>query len=397
MVSVKQQNLNQSIQLMDVLFSTLDDVTYSTIGVVSSIVITVTCLIAYQLSNESALKRLFETLGCGVKLVWSTIRSVLNQHNFETQLWSNRILFAHVVVFIFILIIGYVLNLMKTEYVVQREAHQLDTLEEYLDSAQNWTLAPVLLFKDLFFYGYLQSAKNGTLLGKLKTRAHQYDGKTVIEASTGHGKLGPILNQLTESTPETQRESLVFFIEETVWMNVIQTMMCLAEQTRSVAEKMYESTEKFAASLLVSMYNKRLPPDVVRRHVYNMRTWLETGLTVGSGRYSITMAMAEHAFLQYDTKAVKCIERIKDEESPLIELSMVPLVSTVHWYVAGIIMSMSVFLLEVGSKLVKVRLLVITNDILSNVRYSFRSIVHAVRVVVIYPIQRSFYRGMYRW
>jgi len=125
-----------------------------------------------------------------------------------------------------------------------------------------------------------------------------------------------------------------------------------------------------------------------------MRTWLEAGLAVGSGRYSVIASIEEYDFGRYDTKALKCIDKVDESEPPLIELSMEPLVSTIHWYVFGMMMSLGILVFEIVFKLVRVRFLVNFNDILSNVQYSLRSIVHAARVMLIYPIQRNFYRGM---
>ena len=170
MLSLKQQSLKHSLQVIDGILNNVDISAYPIFLVILSLVVIVMCAIDYQLSNGiRGLSRydrqnIMKILRYGVMIIWSTFRSTLNQLNYDPHLCSNKILWTHTIVAIFILIVGYVLNLMRTEFVAHRHAHQLDTLEEYLDPSQKLDTRTCTTLQRLFLLWLLANSQKWHLI-----------------------------------------------------------------------------------------------------------------------------------------------------------------------------------------------------------------------------------------
>ena len=198
-----------------------------------------------------------------------------------------------------------------------------------------------------------------------------------------------LFNEFAGINPERQRESYVMFIEEFAWYEVLLPGLCYQDGTRALAKKMHPSLNRLAASMLVSVYSKYLPPEVVRRHIYNMRTFMEAGLAFGTIRSSQIKAIEKMGIGEYDTEAIKCIDRNEEKEQPLIGLSLEPLESTIHLYAFGIMVALVCLVVEGFLNTAKDKIVVISRRCATTIRYSIRAVVNRILTIVMYSFNRT--------
>lgn len=202
--------------------------------------------------------------------IWSMCETVLNQENFQPSRNFERSLWFFTCVTIFVVVVGYMANVVSTDLVAEVKPPTLDRLEDFFTDTFA-SLRPVTL-TNLFYYEYMKTTRTG-LLKDLHARMQAISDCTKNASSNAYieiEKCSFVDVDLTNSnlfgdmmhliqTSLTSRTHALLF-EKLVYDNMIERLLCATQP--ELATQIHISASSLAEDIATIFYNRRLDKDL---------------------------------------------------------------------------------------------------------------------------------------
>ena len=241
------------------------------------------------------------------KSTWHILELLVNQENWTLSLTFQKTMWLFYCVGYFVLIFGFLMNLMSTDQTVSVNAKQIDSLDDllYQDSSKDRIVA--VLIKELYLYDRLKNARKGSKLNTLydlMNKTASYSFVTMPTSQVDETKSMKVISDLFD-------RKAVFLQSKSVVNSLTMTSACITNPTE--AGKFYISKNTFAHGTLNSMLNKRTEPRLKAYLKYRHTNAFEMGL-VGE-MYKHMVRNLIFAFIQMtpsDT-TYKCLDSMGKE------------------------------------------------------------------------------------
>lgn len=261
---------------------------------------------------------------------WAIAQLIVMQVNYKPSLWSVRLLWFSLILTVFVVVVGYLLNLMAVEQTVAVEQPKIDSLRDFLEDEQ-WRDRFMLLSPDLPNYNYLTMSKNDTnpQLAQLMDRFRR-DPRSIrfqyptgvpqnIEGFEQFGNFCAPIIHLTDFTG----------IAERLLLDIGTGPLLCAHASRELTQRLYPSREVFAQGILTLFMSKKLHPEAIKvvAHRYTIRA--EAGLPLITLKKRLHLLMVKVYMIDlYNWQAMECEEKmlivktpeLKDEPPPPMNL-----------------------------------------------------------------------------
>lgn len=301
LITPKRNYTEKNVDLLEVVYS-MDLKAYGTLFFCLHLVV---CIIAFRLIHARFLKRrkrkkhfkLKPFLKHYFRIAFRVFQTILDQEDLEPALWPIRIAWTSFVLVYFVLMFGYLLNLMSVDMVAQTPPPELHSLKELL-SPEFSTYQPFVL-KILYTYGLAKDAKPESDLGQLFKKILKFND-SIIESDMQSVQEMQGLLMIIEAG-QGGRDMTLCILKE-LWTVGLKPAACTIRE--KIVLRSYMSRETFATGLLVNIFNKRLDKDVLKYSVFLWRSLSEFSLTKMMGLGA--NALAESFGLVYDLKAQMC-------------------------------------------------------------------------------------------
>ena len=241
------------------------------------------------------------------KSTWHILELLANQENWNLRRMSQNAMWACYCISYFVLMFGFVLNLMSTEQTVKINAKQIDSLDDilYQDSSDDQIVA--VLTKHLFLYDRLRNSRKNSKLDQLfdlmnKTASYSFLSMPTSKADQDNS-MKVIRDFFARKAVFLQSKSLV--------KSITIRSACITNPTEAGA--LYISKDTFAHGTMNAMLNKRTESRLRAYLKYHQTHGFEMGLVLETFKYVVENLI--FAFIQMSTSdtTYKCLDRMGKE------------------------------------------------------------------------------------
>lgn len=244
----------------------------------------------------------------GVAMVDTTahvIYAAINRVELKVCHSSVKYLWTSVVMSLFIIISGYLWNLMSTDQVVEIPVRQIDFLDDLYSEAFGHRF--FTLTTNLFLYETLDTAPQHSKLGRLRKRINQ--------TFTMNWSLGG--DHVTEAFDHNQKTKTTSALWRWLFDKAYVRIFCHVDAKE--VDKLHVGTEKFAQGLMSSMFSRDINPTLREYVSYRLLTRTELGMATTFIEKIILDALHEYNF-ETNWKAFKCMNGLRDELDQTVPL-----------------------------------------------------------------------------
>ena len=293
----------------DVIYS-VDDTTYWLFLV---LIITVVIILSTSLVID---KRLFSLRGVRrhvSKIIrtinWNMVALMVDQEDFQLNLWSGRFLWFHFNWAILLLVFGYLWNTMSTDITVSKPATYIESIDYFFDTAAEKRRKPIAI-KDLIFHTASQMANPDSKLGKLNHILDTTPGSYFI-IDTSDSRFQSAVNSMFDEVLAGQ--SVVIY-SEFMLNTYFRRMGCTLRP--NLMTQLHTSKASMTPGTLHPIISHEIPRSMLDYLEYQVQTVLEFDLANVMLDFIIGRVMAENEIPRTPTY-YKCMEHVVEEESPL--------------------------------------------------------------------------------
>ncbi|KAI1285875.1 hypothetical protein HDE_11473 [Halotydeus destructor] len=111
---------------------------------------------------------------------WHCVIIVVDQEGHAADMWTIRLIWYSCCLAVFVLVFGYLLNLIQTDGVVERPAKRIEHVHDLIHEPE-FKDTHIMIITALHFYEYLRSSANGTIANILYQRMAETDQNGVTE------------------------------------------------------------------------------------------------------------------------------------------------------------------------------------------------------------------------
>ncbi len=279
--------------------------------------------------------------GYPIESLWQIYCHLVDQEMNTPLLQCYRILWGHVSVALFFIVFGYLLNLMSTEQIKEHSAEAIDDLDSYLSKPQ-WQHMTSIISPQLYLYGHLMASKPGSLERSLVDRIHSsrgIDGIIRFENS----KIEELISILSDMLAKLQAKKSAILVEKFGIDEILPPFFCFVD--KMIPKQLYSSKKTFANGIIGSFRSHSMVPHLVKRYEYNIRSWMEGGMIIGSFKTYTRQIIVSYSRYKIDWTMIKCMsgdQDIREVSLPkassfqtfkgaYMNLAILYLLSTVAW------------------------------------------------------------------
>lgn len=233
------------------------------------LVITTLMVMAILLHDQRKLmmKHAFDSLS---DVIWNIFNTLVNQESYEPRWHSIRLVWLAWCFGIFVIVFGLLINLISTDLVVQKQGRTLDSLQELLYDPE-YSEHRLFILKQLYIYGVLKQAKQGSDLNKLFNRIHLKENEEYLGSLNDRARLMQTFDLYDRALYGDDK--MVTIADKTHYDHFIKLIFCSIRP--DFIEHGHWSEEMFAKGLGVNFFNKHVNPIAFKLAIYRQNTLLE--------------------------------------------------------------------------------------------------------------------------
>jgi len=150
------------------LFQNIESIVYSYILIATMwTLLVINCRVLGSLRKKAKRRKPSKVTVKLIKSTWHILELLVDQENWALKRTFQNTMWLFYCTSYFVLIVGFVMNLMSTEQTVKLNAKQIDSLDDLLyQESSSDQIVPVLA-KDLFLYDRLRNSRKESKLEKL--------------------------------------------------------------------------------------------------------------------------------------------------------------------------------------------------------------------------------------
>ena len=234
---------------------------------------------------------------------------MVDQEYLRLRSTRRRILWHHVVVFTFLAVFGYFLNMMSTDLVVSSPPPIIDSIDDHLSKAFNHV--DPLILKDMHYSTLMQLAPPSTPIGRLYARAMVDPKHNVYTANSGDpssmaGDGLKIIDQICEG-------NRTLLLHEAFVLSVGNLAVCLVKP--NLDSQFHIASEKFGHGYISGFWSKLVQGRIRSYIEYRYRTVAEFGRMTRDIRLATELGASSY-FKPIDWKVLVCENNM--ESDPII-------------------------------------------------------------------------------
>ncbi len=240
--------------------------------------------------------------------LWQIYCHLVDQEMNTPLLVSYRILWVHVSVALFFTIFGYLLNLMSTEQIKEHSSEAIDDLDSYLSKPQ-WQHMTSIISPQLYLYGHLMASKPGSLERSLVDRIHSPSGRDGI-IRIKNKPIDQLIPILSDSLGKLLTRQSAILVEKFALDEIYPPIFCFVD--KRIPQLFYSSKKTFANGIISSFRSHSMDPHLVKRYEYNIRSWMEGGMIIGSFKTYTRQIIVSYSRYKIDWTMIKCMSGDQD-------------------------------------------------------------------------------------
>lgn len=254
----------------------------------------------------------------------------VDQEDFFSTLWSQMVLWLFFAFGIFVLVFGYLFNLISTDLTVIITPRMIEGLDEQL-STEFANVKPHLV-KNFNLYNVLMAEKKGTMLNQLFKLLQQDPANQMVALDMeGEGNFGELIVKLKPNIIDHFNASLLMPL---MYLNMFVTPgLCQFDPKSGMS--LHQSKGTLGGGTLHPPFNKLIDRNLMKYIAYRIQTVLEFQLYKQlSGRYSSSM-VKRYTDKDMTQDGHLCKDRVikkKEKENVIFELAALKQT----WLVTGI-------------------------------------------------------------
>ena len=247
------------------------------------------------------------------------VETIFYQMSISPRRGVNRIVWMSLAIGLFVLIHGYVCNLIKVEKVAIMPKPEIEKIDNLLYD-EEFAHHQISISKSLYFYGHLRLSKERKLRHLYERMLLNNDCSTIDRCSFIEFRRDPeffkaVLNKVRSAILKADGALLLnsYFMR-----GGADTLCCTLFP--ELWSKVEESKQPFARDLLVWYYNRKLPMATKRYIDYQTRTKFEFGLSALRAKQltSIMVNSVTNGLRSTDEWSVtSCLDNVKDDQNSL--------------------------------------------------------------------------------
>lgn len=220
------------------------------------------CAFVLVNSRKGRKVRSSRTFKLYMKALWSVLEAFLKQWHLKPIASSGRVLWCLLSLGIFVLVFGYLLNLISTDQVATRKTPELHSLKD-LDSSYFKHMQP-RMSPVLYLYSVAKEAAPESTLGRFYKRIIQNKEAGVIRNNvTGMDAIDGVISE---------NKNLV--ITQIAYDYILRPIGCILKP--ATIKSSYRSRESFASGVLATFYSTKLDLELEKYFQYKVRTLFES-------------------------------------------------------------------------------------------------------------------------
>ncbi|KAI1282161.1 hypothetical protein HDE_13058 [Halotydeus destructor] len=256
-----------------------------------------------------------------IQLSWHSLRCVLGQGNFSAKSKIEQSLYSLITVLAFVLIFGYMLNIMSTDAMVTRPTRHIESLLDLLDS--HFEKVFVAMPQSDFFYDYARASPPDTPMGRVYEQMKaKSDCRRLATCSFFTMKYGEDISEGVQALKDASvnGNAAMFFTQE-VADHVLLPFTCQTDP--EMVEKLFTAPQEIAYDILMSFHGRHLDDAAERYSRYRFSNLFEFALTWRWASEVIDLFTAKMTANGKDMTYYKCMATDTTvEESTLVPVGL---------------------------------------------------------------------------
>ena len=240
-----------------------------------------------------------------MKSTWHILELLVNQENWTLRRISQNNMWLFYCIAYFVLMFGFILNLMSTEQTVKINANQIDSLDDLFDSSKDQIIA--VLVKELYLYDRLKNSRKDSKLDKLfhfMNKTASYSFVTMPTSKVDQDNLMKVITDLfSRKAVYLQSKSLV--------KSLTIRSACITNPTE--AGVLYISKDTFAHGTLNAMLNKQTEPRLRAYLKYHQTNGFEMGLMLETFKHMVEKLIFSFIQMSPSDTTYECLDTIGKE------------------------------------------------------------------------------------
>ncbi|KAI1282011.1 hypothetical protein HDE_13059 [Halotydeus destructor] len=255
-----------------------------------------------------------------VQLSWHSLRSALVQDNFLARSTTETALYMLISTLTFVLITGYMLNILSTDVVVTKPLRRVESLLDLFDA--HFDKVKLYMSKNELFYSYVKSSSKNTSMGKLYEKMRRSnDCRYLATCSFYEINFGQdVSDNLELLSNVSESGNAAMFLSQEMVDHVTLPFVC--QTSPKMAERLFTAPQEIAYDTLMSFYRSDLKYSVEKYVKYKLSTMFEFALPWIHIRH-MTELFTSSSVSDKDLAYYKCMARdLTIEQSTLVQVEL---------------------------------------------------------------------------
>lgn len=220
------------------------------------------------------------------RIFFELFRILVDQESFESSVWSHRLIWLSGTMTIFVVLLGYLLNLISTDLMVTIKPSQVDSLTDQI--SEDFKEVKPYILKNYYLYGILQKTRKGSRLERLHELFKRYPDHQIEPRLDGNADEYLKMNaKLYPSFMTHFNASLL--LPDYYWNTMFLPAGC--QYDPKIIKKLYCSKDTFANGNLHYFMNKKAGQGFKKFLTFRLRAVFE-------------FQVIEHAFDRFKSVAM---------------------------------------------------------------------------------------------
>ncbi|KAI1282016.1 hypothetical protein HDE_13057 [Halotydeus destructor] len=256
-----------------------------------------------------------------IQLSWHSLRCVLCQSSFKAKSKIEQSLYSLITVLAFVLIFGYMLNIMSTDAMVTKPSRRIESLLDLLDSHfENVFLG---MPKTGLFYNHAKTSAPDTPMGRIYEKMKiKSDCRRLATCSFFNMHYGEDISEGVQVLKDASLNGkAAMFLTKEVADHVVLPFICQTDH--KMVERLFTAPQEIAYDILMSFHGRHIDDAVERYSRYRFNNLFEFALTWRYVNEVIDLFTASISASGKDMAYYKCMATDTTvEESPLVPVGL---------------------------------------------------------------------------